>query len=237
MKKTLMIVIAIVLVVALSVAGTVAWMTSKDSVSNTFTVGSVAITLDEAKVGTDGKAITGEGATRVDANGYHLTAGGSYDKDPTIHVGEKSDDAYIVAKVTLTIDGNWSATKLWNDTYKMVELQTVVSGGITTTGTYAANWQGTDLTGHVVSADTPEECLLTQDISEDGTICTITYYFKNTFKANADITLFNNLTVPKTWKNDDLSALAGLKIDIVAYAVQAAGFTNVYEAYTAGFSA
>ena len=40
---------AVLLVVA-SVFGTVAYMTSKDQVKNTFTVGKVAINLDEAKV-------------------------------------------------------------------------------------------------------------------------------------------------------------------------------------------
>lgn len=58
MKKTLTVIIALVLVVVMSVAGTVAYLTSSDTVTNTFTVGNVEITLDEAKVDEYGVAAT-----------------------------------------------------------------------------------------------------------------------------------------------------------------------------------
>ena len=50
MKKTLTVVIALVLVVVMSVAGTVAYLTATtDPVVNTFTVGNIDITLAESK--------------------------------------------------------------------------------------------------------------------------------------------------------------------------------------------
>lgn len=100
MKKTskaLLLMLCAVLLVAASVLGTMAYLTSQDSVTNTFTVGKVAITLDEAKVNPDGTPVTG--ANRVDTNTYHLLPGHAYVKDPTIHVDSKSEDCYLFVKV------------------------------------------------------------------------------------------------------------------------------------------
>ena len=56
--KALMLVLCAVLLVTASVLGTMAYLTSTEKVVNTFTVGKVAITLDEAKVNADGTAVT-----------------------------------------------------------------------------------------------------------------------------------------------------------------------------------
>ena len=97
MKKTLTIILAFVLVIAMSVAGTVAYLTSQDSVTNTFTVGKVAITLDEAKVDANGAALTPE--ERVKANSYKLIPGHAYTKDPIIHVDANSEKCWLFVKV------------------------------------------------------------------------------------------------------------------------------------------
>ena len=98
MKKTLTIVLAFVLVIAMSVAGTFAYLTSQDSVTNTFTVGKVAITLDEAK--TDAYGLVGATATaRVKANEYKLIAGHEYVKDPIVHVDADSESCWLFIKV------------------------------------------------------------------------------------------------------------------------------------------
>lgn len=97
MKKKLMTVLALVLVIALSVAGTYAYLTSQDTVTNTFTVGKVAITMDEAKVDADGKALLN--VPRVDNNSYKLMPGHEYSKDPTVHVTENSEACYVFVKV------------------------------------------------------------------------------------------------------------------------------------------
>lgn len=86
-----------VLLVAASVLGTMAYLTSQDSVKNTFSIGKIAITLDEAKVDTDGTPV--QGAARVKENSYKLMPGHKYDKDPTVHVEKSSEDAYIFVKV------------------------------------------------------------------------------------------------------------------------------------------
>ncbi|MDY4487694.1 MAG: SipW-dependent-type signal peptide-containing protein [Candidatus Limivicinus sp.] len=96
MKKTLTVVIALVLVVVMSVAGTVAYLTSQAAVTNSFTVGTVEITLDETDVDLYGSK---DGETRVAENTYKLIPGHTYTKDPIVHVGADSEDCWLFVKV------------------------------------------------------------------------------------------------------------------------------------------
>lgn len=90
-----------VLLVAVSIAGTMAYMTSTAKVENTFTVGNVTITMDEAKVTPYGVK---DGDSRVDENTYKLIPGHTYTKDPTIHVDENSEDCWLFVRVVNGID-------------------------------------------------------------------------------------------------------------------------------------
>ncbi len=95
-RKVLLLALCAVLLVSATAMGTLAYLTSNDTVTNTFTVGNVAITLDEAPVDENGKATEGE---RVQENGYKLLPGHSYDKDPTIHVAANSEDCWLFVKI------------------------------------------------------------------------------------------------------------------------------------------
>ena len=97
MKKTMTAVLAMMLIMAMTVAGTYAYLTSTDSVTNTFTVGKVAITLDEAK--TDAYGVADTTVARVKANEYKLIPGREYDKDPIVHVAVGSEACYVFVKI------------------------------------------------------------------------------------------------------------------------------------------
>lgn len=97
MKKSIALVMMAVLLVAASVMGTLAYLTSTDTVKNTFTVGKVAITLDEAKVDENGKVLAG--AERVKGNSYKLIPGHEYTKDPTVHFAAGSEASWLFVKV------------------------------------------------------------------------------------------------------------------------------------------
>lgn len=97
MKKSIALVMMAVLLVAASVMGTLAYLTSNDTVKNTFTVGKVKITLDEAKVNEYGEADTP--ASRVKENTYKLIPGHAYTKDPTVHFAAGSEASYLFVKV------------------------------------------------------------------------------------------------------------------------------------------
>ena len=93
-SKALLLTLCAVLLVTASVLGTMAYLTSTDEVVNTFTVGSVAITLDETDV--DGSTPNAE---RDKANAYKLMPGHTYTKDPIVHVASTSEDCYLFVKV------------------------------------------------------------------------------------------------------------------------------------------
>lgn len=57
MKKTLLTILAMVMVAAISITGTLAYLTSTDKADNVFTVGNVKIKLNEKQRGEDGKLV------------------------------------------------------------------------------------------------------------------------------------------------------------------------------------
>lgn len=123
MKKTLTVLLALVLVIAMSVAGTMAYLTSTDTVTNTFTVGNVQIKLDEAPVDANGAATND---ARVKANNYKLIPGHTYSKDPIVHVAAGSEDCWLFVKVTNEIaaieaDTNKVATQMANNDWTVVD--------------------------------------------------------------------------------------------------------------------
>ena len=103
MRKFVLLMCSAVLLVCVSIGATVAYLTSQDTVTNSFTVGNVSITLDEAKVSTDGTPAVNGG--RVKANNYHLIPGRTYTKDPTVHVGSSSEDCWLFVKLENGISG------------------------------------------------------------------------------------------------------------------------------------
>ena len=95
--KALALALCAVLLVVSTVFVTMAYLTSKtDVVTNTFTVGKVTITLDEAEVDLMGVK---DGDARVKANVYKLIPGHTYIKDPTIHVAGDSENCWLFVKV------------------------------------------------------------------------------------------------------------------------------------------
>ena len=97
-------VVAIMLVIAVSVAGTIAYLTSKTAaVRNTFTLGNVTITLDEHEI--EDEYATAITTNTVQTNEYKLIPGHTYLKDPTVHVDDSSEDCWLFVKVTNGIAG------------------------------------------------------------------------------------------------------------------------------------
>lgn len=211
-KAMLMTLCAIILVVA-TVFGTMAYLTSTDEVVNTFTVGNVAIKLDEAKVGTDGKALTGADATRVKENSYKLLPGHVYDKDPTVTVLAGSEESYVRMKVTFN-NAN--------------ELDTIFApNGANLTSIF----NGYDATNWIAKGNTKDA---------DANTRTYEFWYKEAVGApEADVTLdalFDSITVPGSITKEQLAKLVDFQITVVAEAIQADGFETADAAW-AVFSA
>ena len=207
--KALLLSLCAVLLVVASVMGTLAYLTSTDEVKNTFTVGSVAISLDEAKVKTDGTVV--ENADRVQANEYHLLPGHTYTKDPTIHIDDKSETAYLYVK--LEVKDNADLKTLLNKYGIDDDFWTLL------TGSTFADWSAMNVTGY---NDGSGNYLLTYKTTIDGT--------------TADIKLFDSITVPTQFTNEDLARLNEFAINVTAYAIQADGFDTAADAWAAAGS-
>lgn len=101
MKKKIALLMAMVMLFGMTVAGTLAWLQAEtDPVVNTFTVGDINITLDEAKVDTNGKIIDVD--DRGQGNKYDIIPGNTYDKDPKVTVLAGSEPCYLFVKITET---------------------------------------------------------------------------------------------------------------------------------------
>ncbi len=96
-SKAILLALCAVLLVVSTVFGTLAYLTSTDAVTNTFTVGNVKITLDEKDTDGSKTDVTTEG--RDKANEYHLLPGHTYVKDPTVHIDANSEDCWLFVKV------------------------------------------------------------------------------------------------------------------------------------------
>lgn len=97
-RKSLILAACAIMLVCATIAGTLAYLTDTKYVTNTFTVGNVDITLNEAAVNPDGTYVT-DVNNRTNSNEYHLLPGHTYTKDPKITVSEGSEDCYLFVKV------------------------------------------------------------------------------------------------------------------------------------------
>ena len=131
-KKIVALLLCAVLLIGASVAGTLAYLTSKATVTNSFTVGKVVLGedgkagLDEAKVDEYGVAVTP--AARVTENTYKLIPGHTYTKDPTVHVGANSEACWLFVKVENGIANIEADTATGEDPYTKIAKQVTTNG-------------------------------------------------------------------------------------------------------------
>ena len=206
-KALLLTLCAVVLVIA-TVFGTMAYLTSTDEVVNTFTVGSVAIKLDEAKANADGTLV--EGADRVKANSYKLLPGHTYNEDPMVTVLKGSEPSYIKMTVTFSNAAELDAIFAPNGAD-----MTSIFGGYD-----SRNW--------IAKGNTEDTAKNTR---------TYEFWYKEAVGApTADVALdalFDSITVPGTITNEQLATIEGMTITVNAYAIQADGFANAEAAWAA----
>lgn len=161
-KKALLMVLAAVVLVAGSVGATLAWLTASASVTNTFTVGSINMTLDETnlsyQVGVEGS----KPRTSESQEGYKIVPGTVIQKDPMVTIAANSEDCYVFVQIKneLVLDNVVVGTPNINNAWQPVE-----------TGSNIYVYTGSQSTDKVVSASTsPQELEKTfTQISISGT--------------------------------------------------------------------
>ena len=209
MKKKILVACLCVALAVLTIAGTtLAYLTSQETVTNTFTVGKVEIKLDEAKANADGTLVPN--ADRVKENSYKLIPGHTYNKDPMVTVLKGSESSYIKMTVTFT---------------KAAELDAIFAP---TGADLTSIFSGYDSTNWIYKGNTEDTTANTR---------TYEFWYKEAVAApTADVALdalFDQIKAPDSLTNSDLNNLKDLKITVNAYAIQADGFATAEAAWAA----
>ena len=209
-KKIITLIICVVLASVSATAATVAYFTDTSEDVNTFVFGDVKMTLDEAKVDSNGVPVGEERTT--EGNAYHLIPGGSYTKDPTITIKKGTEGAY--ARLMVTVSAYSTVKEVFGSDFLPVNFVEgwdkniwIYSGATEDT---AANTVTYEFRYHeVVSA-----------FSEDSKL----------------EPLFKKLLLPG--EKVDLEGVrkladAGVSVSVIGNGIQSAGFENADEAWTA----
>lgn len=204
-KKTIVLILTVVMLFGTAVGGTLAYLTSVKTVTNTFTVGKVEIKLNETAVDETGTPVAG--ADRVSGNEYHLIPGQTYIKDPTVTVMAKSEEAYIRMLVTIT------------DLADVKAAFGIADGEYFLPQYFVNGWDPAiwETTGVVV-----------EDTTKDTAVYEFRYYKTVANTGDTDVSLeplFTDFTVPGEMDNAAIGKLAEMQIIVEGHAVQAAGFT------------
>lgn len=208
-SKVLLLIVSAVLLIAASVVGTLAYLTSEAEVTNTFTVGDVQIKLDEAIVDKNGNPTGG----RTDqGNDYHLIPGQTYTKDPTVTVLANSENSYVRMLVTLN---NYEDLK-------------TIFGDDFLPQNYVTDWDDKTWVPVLTPVIDTAKDTITYEFRYNGIVP----------MADKDTeleALFTTFTLPGTVDNDDLKLLSDPKFEIkvVAHAIQSATFDNADAAWAA----
>lgn len=210
-KKILLICICVIAVLTVSVVGTLAYLTDTDYAVNTFTIGQVSISIDEAKVNADGTPVAG--ADRVKANEYHILPGLKYTKDPTVTVDGGSEDAYV--RMILTVH-NASDVQAILTKYNLGDFSILIGGWDKNTWLYEGFTE--DITNNTISF----EFRYKEVVAKSTTDTKLT-------------ALFDTLIVPGEITGEEMKDLydGGFKMEVFGHAIQAAGFDTEDAAWDA----
>ena len=205
-KKIMAMVLAVVLLMTATVAGTIAWLKdSTDTVENTFTVGEVDISLKESPytAATPSTAeVYGEPAEGTD-NKYPAIPGNTYKKDPVVSVTNDSEKCYLFVKFEYSEDA---------DTYLNYTSTLTTANGWTKLDT--ASSEGAEVWYRIVEKDaTVKSWNLLADLGGDY---------------EAGITLEID---PDAVDSDNMTDAAAQSLKWTAYAVQYENVADAAEAW------
>lgn len=214
-KKILAFLLCAVLLIGAAVAGTVAYLTDSETVKNTFTVGNVSISLQEYKINGETGKKTDE---LVDGNtDIRMVPGRQIQKEPVLKVLANSEECYVRVFVKIS----------WPDT----------ANGLFVNQEYE-DWFATNGVDGFGSAWTPVGLIKNGTVNgdDDGVDIYEFRYSTSVAKANSDTTLgalFTTFTIPGDLTSEQIAAINGSSMELIAQAVQAEGFADAAAAFEA----
>lgn len=220
MKKKIVSLCLVVALIAIAAVGTLAYFTDSKSATNTFTVGNVAIGLDEAPViynkDTHTWSVDQTTEARVQANTYeNVYPGAVLPKDPIVH-NTGTSDAYVQAEVRVA--KKTIACLFANDPQVSVLnpqscFENLVGGEL------GNGWS-------IVSCDLSSNIF--DFINED--LVVVLRYAEKVAAKGSTTPIFSNVTIPTSF--DGKIDPATFTMNITAQAIQADGFDTAAAAFT-----
>lgn len=213
-KSILMAAIAVMLVAVLVVGGTLAYFTDTKSADNVFTVGNVAIKLDESNV-------NDPNGDRVTSNEYtDVFPGIQYKKDPVV-TNTGKNDAYVRAIVTIENGMNWMGLyneNVWTAPQEEAFMKLICDK-------LGAGWS----IENIAYVTNPER---------GSTDFVATLKYTGVLKSgDATSAMFENVMLPTNATANDIATRVAqngvFHIDVVAQAIQ----TNGFDTWEAAFNA
>ena len=211
LRKPLLLLFAVAMVVSVTVYATVAYLTDTEEVTNTFSVGKVDITLDEAKVDPN-TGWPGDERTE-EANEYLLVPGRTYTKDPTVTVEPGSEPCYVRMVVSVN---------------HKTELQTYFGGFFN-----FINYSKAGETDEFGSKYWIQTSAYSPVDAPETVVYEFRYYQPVAATPDRLEPLFTSFTIPGELTAEQLTEIADLSIVIQAHAIQIEGFASENEAWTA----
>lgn len=219
-KKALLLVLCAALLVSASVMGTVAYLTDKDTATNTFTVGDVQIYLDETDI--DGSQTKYQYDALLNAGrdlyneykgAYKLVPGCKHVKDPTVWIKDGSELSYV--RVLVTVD-------------KLEELKTAIPEYVTSEVFMLENLvDGWDRNVWKVAS-------VNGNVYEFRYCAPVAGAEKTELGYTSLPAVFSHIKLPgDKLDNAEMKTLEGLNVTVTAQAIQALGFEDADAAWTA----
>ena len=205
-KRTIALLMAVVMLFGATVGTTIAWLTSLSAtVTNTMTVGDVEITLDETDVDLGGQP-DASSTSRVIENDYKLYPGKTYIKDPVVHVDAASENCFVFVKIEngLVLNGvTIEAATGEVEGYETIAEQMEDNGWLPVEA-------GSNVYYYAGDKADPTDGFVT---------------------GGEDLTVFENFAISKNVNGETLATYEDKTITIKAYAIQAEGFEDALDAW------
>lgn len=257
-KRTLFMAVSIILCMTMTALGTVAYLTDRAKIENTFTVGNIEITLDETVVDENGDPVADlEGKKLVDDDNnpdtpdkpmteteYNTWVDDQKNADPNKEYPafdelkdadrtEEGNEYKLVPGADYTKDPTMTVKAGSEEAYLRMVMEMNCAAKLQE---IFGDAQG--ILSEFIRGLNPE---WDPEVIEDAAADTLTYVFKykeavDQYEAEEDLKLklFDGIQIPTDVERDDLKALADLKITIEGHAIQTAAFDgNVDEAWKA----
>lgn len=233
MVKTAGIAAVLLSLIFVSIQGTLAYLTSRQSLANTFTVGDLEIGLQEPDWDPE------------DGDGVNVYPGYSVYKNPTVKniTSSKNGEEPCYARMRILLaDGSGTPV---TDAGRLSLMKTMIRYDSTYTGSYEQTGSAKKLVqGRIPGYSLAELEVLPMinplfeidaERSTDNEI--ICNYMgndgKGILKIGEQAVLFTGLALPTEWKNEQIRTLGDFQIIVKAEAIQASGFAGQKEALAA----